>query len=452
VSRAGFTVSVALCGLALALSACATYAPAPPHPERFPAAYDARRLDPKPGDAAWTGADLLSAALTRNPRVVEARAKYQAALAAARAAKASSGPSLTLTAEYAKEAPHWGYSGGSDIPLDYGARRGTRINTANLQALQAFYDYGEAIWSVRTDLEKARIDLLAANVEIGSAATAVDVRRQRLQRVETRVAAGKDARAVGLLAQTELGASERRLAAAHGHAEAASVALAKAVGVSPEAVRTLPLAAVVEAPDGMPELATWRRDAALSRRDVLKAVADYDIAENALRLQIAQQYPQVSIGPGYNYDHGVTKLPLNLALALPPWDLNRGAIAKAEADRAASGRSLELAQAGALAAADAAAQALSTARRDLARVRDRALPLARRTDEGLLRSTTAGETDRVDELAARGAMADVYLDMLDARHAAATAAADLEDALRRSFDPAETAVIAKALTEVGGVR
>jgi cobalt-zinc-cadmium efflux system outer membrane protein len=70
----------------------------------------------------------------------------------------------------------------------------------------------------------------------------------------------------------------------------------------------------------------------------------------------------------------------------------------------------------------------------------------------LLRSTTAGETDRVDELAARGAMADVYLDMLDARHAAATAAADLEDALRRSFDPAETAVIAKALTEVGGVR
>jgi cobalt-zinc-cadmium efflux system outer membrane protein len=148
----------------------------------------------------------------------------------------------------------------------------------------------------------------------------------------------------------------------------------------------------------------------------------------------------------------VTKLPLNLALALPPWDLNRGAIAKAEADRAASGRSLELAQAGALAAADAAAQALSTARRDLARVRDRALPLARRTDEGLLRSTTAGETDRVDELAARGAMADVYLDMLDARHAAATAAADLEDALRRSFDPAETAVLAKALTEVGGVR
>jgi len=449
VRAAGF--SVLACGLALALSACSTYAPAPPKRDAFPTAYDARRLDPKPAGAAWTGADLLSAALTRNPQFIEARAKYVAALAAARAAKAAQGPSLTLTAEYANEAPHWGYSGSSDIPLDYGARRGTRITTANLQALQAFYDFGEAIWSVRTDLEKARIDILAANAEIETATESLQVRRQRLERVEKRIAAGQDARAVGLAAQGDLATAERRTYAARGREQAGRSALAAALGVGPEAVRDLAIGPVTLTPEDQ-DIAAWRRDAALSRRDVLKAVADYDIAENALRLEIANQYPQVSLGPGYNYDHGVTKLPFSLSLALPPWDLNRGAIAKAEADRAAAGRSLEAAQAGALAAVDAASAALAAAAQDLARARDHNLPVAQKTDADLIRSTDAGQTDRVDELAARGAMGDAVLDMLDARHVRALASADLEDALRRSFDPAETAVIEKALTEVGGVR
>jgi CRISPR system Cascade subunit CasA len=449
VRAAGF--SVLACGLALALSACATYAPAPPKREAFPAVYDARRLDPKPAGVAWSGVDLLSAALTRNPQIIEARAKYVAALAAARAAKAAQGPSLTLTAEYANEAPHWGYSGSSDIPLDYGARRGTRITTANLQALQAFYDYGETIWSVRTDLEKARIEIVSAISERQAAEQAGQVRRERLDRVDRRIAAGQDARAVGLAALVDVAAIERRGLAAHGRELAGRAALAVALGVSPGAVRDLAVAPIPRPPTGE-DLSAWRRDAALSRRDVLKAVADYDIAESALRLEIANQYPQVSLGPGYNYDHGVTKLPFSLSLALPPWDLNRGAIAKAEADRAAAGRSLEAAQAGALAAVDTASDALATARRDLLKARDGALPVARKIDADLLRSTSAGETDRVDELAARGAMMDATLDALDAEHAQALAQADLEDALRRSFDSAETAVIEKALKEVGGVR
>lgn len=447
---AGF--SVLACGLALALGACTTYAPAPPQTAQFPAAYDARRLDPKPAGAAWTGADLLSAALTRNPQIVEARAKYVAALAAARAAKAAQGPSLTLTAEYASEAPHWGYSGGSDIPLDYGARRSTRITTANLQALQAFYDYGEAIWSVRTDLEKARIAVGEATAELKAARDGAMIRSQRWELVKRRVAAGQDARAAALAADTDLSAARRRLSAAGGRLDAGRAALAAALGVSPEAVRDLTVTAPALQATSNQDFSAWRRDAAVSRRDVLKAVADYDIAENALRLEVANQYPQVSLGPGYNYDHGVTKLPFSLSLALPPWDLNRGAIAKAEADRAAAGRALESAQAGALAAVDAATAALKAAFEDLVRARDANLPLARETAAAVTRTTGAGETDRVDELAAQGVLNDAELDMHDAHLARALASADLEDALRRSFDPAETAVIAAALKEAGGVR
>jgi CRISPR system Cascade subunit CasA len=242
--------------------------------------------------------------------------------------------------------------------------------------------------------------------------------------------------------------AEHRLAAAVGRQQAASLDLAKALGVSAPAVRGLLIAPEPAAtPD---DFIDWRRDAALSRRDVLRAIADYDLAENALRLEIANQYPTVSLGPAYNYDHGVTKLPFGLSLTLPPWDLNRGAIAQAEAARAAAGRSLELAQANALAEVDTAAAALSQARKELSRTRDGDLPVAERAAAAAARSVDAGQADRVDELAARGAVLDARLNLLDAQHTAATAAAGVEDALRRSFDPAETAAIQAAITQTGG--
>lgn len=439
----GFSAAI----LALTLSGCAHYAPAPPHPERFPAALDARRLQEKPEGEAWTGGDLLAAALTNNPQIAEARAKYLTALAAARAARSPPGPSLTLTAEYANESPHWGYGGGSDIPLDIGTRRSARTTTAQLEALQAFYDYGETVWSVRTALEKARGALNAAQSEVVLATLDFAVRAERAERVEQRVRAGQNARALAIIAQGDAVNANRRLVAAGGRRDAAVVDLAKALGVSPASVRDLVLAPVADAPP-LTDLATWRRDAAVSRRDVLRAVADYDLAEQALRLEIANQYPAVSLGPGYNYDHGVTKLPFNLSLALPPWDRNRRAIAQAEAARVAAGRSLELAQATALSAVDAASAALGTAQDDLRRTRDRDLPMAQRAHAAAELSLKAGEGDRVDELAAQGAVLDAQLALLDAQRTAAGATADLEDALRRSFDPTETALIETAMTKV----
>jgi outer membrane protein TolC len=433
--------------LALGLSGCVAYTPAPPHPEAFPPAMEARTLPEKPAGQAWTGADLLTAALATNPQILEARAKYLTALAALRAAKAAPGASLTLTAEYAAEGPHWGYTGATNIPLDYGARRSTRIDTARLQALQAYYDLGETIWSVRTDLERARIDADAARDEIVLATASIAIRTERAQRLERRVEAGQDPRPLAIAANADLTAAHRRLAAAMGRRDAAAADLAKALGVGVAVAKALPLMSIPDAAPSLADLPAWRRDAAISRRDVLRAVADYDIAEQDLRLQVATQYPAVSIGPTYFYDHGVQKYPLDLGLALPPWDLNRSAIRQAEATRAAAGRSLELAQANALAAVDSASTAFATAWDDLKRNREHDAPLASAAAAAAVRSERAGESDKVDALAAEAAAIDAGLAVNDAQHAAASASADLEDALRRSFDPAETAVIGKAMTE-----
>ncbi len=436
----------ALLTAAWLVAGCAHYTPAPVQPAALPARLDVAHLDEKPTGATWTSADLLAAALTRNAAVAEAAAKYRTALAAAKAARVAPGATLTLTAEYANDpstSSPWLYGASSDIPLDVGARRSTRVGSADLAAVQALHDYADAAWTVRTALHKALAERAAASQELTLARQWADLRQQRAERLDRRLAAGEDDRAVALTARADLNAARRRETEAAGRRDAADAALAQALGVSSAAVRDLVIAPEAPQPD-LSDLAARRRTAALSRRDVLKAIIDYDLAENALRLEVAKQYPEIHLGPGYTWERGLTKLPFNLGLALPPWDLNRAAIAQAEAKRAEAGRSLEAAQAAVLGAVDQADAALRAAQSSEAAAQHD-LPSAQRQAAAADRAAKAGETDRIDALQAHALVAEALLAQADARKASALAVIDLEDALRTPFDPAETAVLDQSI-------
>lgn len=437
----------------LILGACShvPYEARPVDLAKFPAELDARRLDPRPVNAAWSGADLLAAALQRNPAVAEAAARYRTAVAAARTARVAPAPSITLTAEYANDAAAsspWLFGGVTDIPLNIGGRKTARYAAADIAVLQALYDYGEAVWAVRTALAKAEVELALADEETALAERVTAVRQDRFERIQRRVAAGEDARPAALVAQTDLAASRRRITDAQGRRDQARVTIARSLGMSPAQLPALSLAPLNLAPDPM-SLSAWRIEAALQRRDVLKAVADYDLAEAALRLEIAKQYPEVRIGPGYTWERGLTKLPFNLTLALPPLDMNRAAIAQAEARRTDAGRALESVQASTLAAVDQAAAALAAARAQAARTQNQDLAVAARTAALTRNLVNGGELDRTDELAAEAARLDVELALLDLRRVTALAGVDLEDALRRAFDPAQTALLQDAVKTLG---
>lgn len=425
-----------------ALGACQTYAPAPPHPEAFPAALAARHLDGQPEHAVWNGPDLLDAALRRNPVVAQAEARYRTAVAAATAARVRPVATLTLTAEYSNEADHWLYGSGSDIPLDYGARRQGRLSAADLAALQALYDYQDAVWTVRTALAKAQSNWLVSGIEASAASALVAARQEQSTRLNRRVSAGEDARPAALAARAQLGVAVRRLSDAEYRAEQNRIALAQALGVGLAEVQGISLAPRGSA--SWPVTPAARQAAALGRPDVLRAIAGYDMAEGALRTEIARQYPEIHIGPGYTYDHGVRKFPLNLTLVLPPADLNRAAIAEAEARRAEAGRSLEAAQASVLAAVDQAKSVLASTESALSIIRDQERPAALAAEAAADRALAAGEADKVDQLAVRAARLETELALLDARRAAEAAAIDLEDALRTPYDPAERDLIQAA--------
>jgi CRISPR system Cascade subunit CasA len=438
-------VSALLIAIGAAAAGCVSYEARPVDLAVSAGAIEARTV-PLPTGGTLRYLDALDLALQRAPAVLQARAAYDSAVAAARTARVRQTMTLTLTAEYSRQAdPNkpWLYGGALDAPLDRG--RGSRIDSADLAVLKVRYDLIEAVWTTRTALRRALFDQAIAEQELAVADRQIAVRQERLAVYERRVSLGEDARAVALTAATELSLSRQRRTLAAAALVQARAAIAAQLGVTVEALGDIQTATPEAARPEAGSVPALRRDAALGRADVLKTVVDYDIAEQALRTAVAGKYPQITLSPGYTWERGITKLPFNLGLALPPMDLNRAAIHEAEVKRAEAGVALEAAQAKVFAEVDAATSALAGADRQAARIEAEDRPLAARAMALTDRAVALGENDRTDALAAEASGLDVDLSAIDVRRRQAAALADLEAATRVVADPAERDRIAAAL-------
>jgi CRISPR system Cascade subunit CasA len=407
-----------------------------------------------PTTTSWSTAALLSQALDWAPAIRESAANYRSVAAAAKSARVPLPAALQLTAEYSHDDnPNkpWLGSGALDLPLDFGGRRDARVTGADLAVVQARYDYGEAVWTTRSAIRRAMIDRIFADRLAPLAARSLALRQDRYDKLQTRVRSGEEARPISIQAQLDLANAERRSRDFASRRAQADVALANAIGGDPQMVQAI----LVEALPPMlsipspADLATWRGQAAAGRRDVLRALVDYDLAENAVRLEIANQYPAIRIQPGYTYERGLVKLPFGVNLQLPPIDFNRAAIRAAEAKRTQAGAKLETLQGTILGDVDRTAASLGgqinaehvTATRDL--------PTAQRLAERASASLHAGETDRIDEDAAVATAIETEIALLEASRLAWIALVDLEDALRKPMDPRDGAVLETAMTRLG---
>jgi CRISPR system Cascade subunit CasA len=440
---------------------CVVYHPVPVAPGATLEKHDAATLDraavearavaiapsvPQPGEG-WDRRDYFAAIALYNPQVAVARAALASAVAAARAAHAPpAGPTLSLTSEYAHDvtaSSPWLIGGAVDVPLDIGGRRAARLAVADLATMSARYDLAEALWQARQAVRKALVDRLAAERQRVLLAALQDLRDRQLQAAERRLAAGEIARTEVERIRSDGANVSRRRQDAEAARIAADQALAAAIGVPAAALAGIvPLWSGFDVPaDPLKTVdPAMRHQAILSRADVLKALADYQTAEANLRGEVAKQYPQITVSPGYTWERGLVKIPVSLGLVLPPLDFNRRAIAAAEAARAEAGKRLEAVVAGAAAAVDAAVAEARAARVALVNVRTRERPVADRLARAADRTLQAGTIDRVDWAAAQAGAAEAALAEIDALARVHAADAALEDALRRPVEGPETAI------------
>jgi len=451
------------------LAGCTHYVPRPQAPEKVAAGFIGRSFDDAGLHEAlnkglpvrtadwprqqWDRADLLFAMLYFNDSIAEGRAAVGIATAGKVTARQLPNPTVQLSGEYANQhdgSPLWLWGVTSEWLLDYGLRRGTRISEADLSEQQARYDFAELAWKTRVTLRRALVDMLLAEREVTLLEQMRADRGSQLQMARRQLELGAVGRGEVDRIVNDALLDEQKLYDSQRHASAARSAVAAAVGVPVEALEKVRLSwPDLDTPPEVSEdrLGQWREQALLERGDVRSAVAGYSLSEAALRLEIRKQYPDVSVGPGYTWDHGVKRVQLNLLLTLPLLNRNQGAIAEAEARREQAGAKLEATVAEAYSQIDEGLRQWRLARARLAEAHGSIYETAQRIYSEMERGFAAGANDRTELVAARIARTLTELQVLDAVRGAQEALGELEDSMRRplegpelSLDPAKWAV------------
>ncbi len=382
----------------------------------------------------WDLRTLTLAALYFNPQVAIARDRLAVAKGAIITAGEKPNPTFKLTPGI--PSPYL-LNLRFRFPIETHGRRKLRIEQAKQLSLAARIAVAETAWKVASGLRKA---LLA--YQVARAKLALD---RSTERLETRqvtllgriLSTGEGSRPALETARLALSNMRFAIGQDEGQAATARTALAGAIGVPEVALDGIELSWPHFA--RLPSLATLsprqiRRDAVLNRLDVHRALAEYAAADAALRLQLARQYPNINIGPGYSYSDPFSNFTIPFNIILPIRNRNQGPIAQAAALRKEAAANFIEVQARAIAQSE---QALAGYRSALASLREAKRPLQNQLRRVQLtrRAVTAGETGRL-QLNVLLLQGTVYAHQhLQALAQAQAALGALENAVERPLGP-----------------
>jgi outer membrane protein, heavy metal efflux system len=417
--------------LVLAIPACLRYSPQPLDAGRHAGALTSRRLTAK----TWTLRALTSEALKNSADLAVARAQYQTARAAIGSAGERPNPTVALLPQVVTPYTRWiagTYGVEFDWTIETAGKRARRMETAGQAANAAAANVVGAEWKVRVAVRKALLGLSVAERRSALLEETNAKQAEVLKLIQERIRAG----AASALdsAQPRLLAAQLRLQASDA---AKGIALARASLAEALTMSTNGLDGVTfsfAAFEGVPGKAGSHRRMALTHRaDVLAALADYAAAEAALRLEVAKQYPDIHLNPGYQLDAGENKWALGIGLTLPILSQNKGPIREAEAKRREAAAKFDAVQAKVLADCDRAAAAVGAARAKLATT-DELLAEQERQIESLQRIVAVGEGDKIALFSAEVERATTRISRLDALAELHAALGMLEEATQTPLE------------------
>ena len=454
---------VAVAILATPLIGCAVYQPASLSPAANGTALDARTLDDprlrrfiavEIGSAAdpvppWRLSTLAFAALYYDPDIAIADANLAHARAGAITAAVAPNPSLSFANVLGVGAVAGAVPAGAaavtvgpavNFLIETFGKREDRTAQALRLADAARWDLAAAAWQARSRVRTALLDLWTAKTRIALTRREQELQDELVTLLEQRLAAGEAAEVDVMLVRLPRTQTTLALRNLEQDETAARAQLAAAVGVPLKALEGAPLSTTnFDRPPLIPKapgVGRFRREALTGRADVRAALQQYEAAQDALKLQIASQYPNVTLSPGYNYDFGVDKFILGLGTdQLPVFNQNQGPIAEALAARIQAAARFSAVQSGVIAAIDAAVSSYEAVTRALVTA-DKLLSEDQRRAHDIESQFEAGQIGRVAWVGAEIGVAATALSRFDAVVRQRQAIGALEDALQRPlFDP-----------------
>jgi outer membrane protein, heavy metal efflux system len=446
----------AACGLLIAacagqLPACTHFQPQPLSPQASIAGFESRSLQ-APGlraflqanqvtaptaDAAWSIEALTLAAVYYQPALAEARARLLAAQAERITAGERPNPSLSLTPGYDAGVPGavhpWIVPLSFDWPIETAGRRGYRVAEAQHLAAASRWHLVGTVWHARSRLRDALLGLYAAERAELLLSQEESTRRHAVRLLEGQLAAGNLSSYEAAEARIALDRTTLAKQAAAGELRQARIALAGALGVPLRALdgARFSFVALETVPLDLTRRQV-RQQALLERADVRAALESYAASQSALQLQIARQWPDIDLGPGFEWNAQVAgdrEWELGLSLPLPVRNRNQGPIAEARAQRALAAAHFLTVQADAVTEIEASLAAYDSARAQL-ETADSLLRGLKQQLSSVNAQVAAGELQALDLVNARLAYEAGARDQLDALVHAQRALGRLEDAMQ----------------------
>jgi outer membrane protein TolC len=377
----------------------------------------------------WRLDTLTLTALYFNPELDLARAQAVTAQAELAVAARRSPLGITLVSEHHSRiegSSPWSLGVAIELPIGTRTRREARAEKAALLADAAEIEIASAAWRVRGAVRDALIDLMGSSQRTSVLRQRLSIQRQMEQLVQRRVEAGMlSSRDLGMERiavagiQAALALEDTRYANARGD-------LARALGLPLETVQSLRVAddAFTDTV-GIPDAGEARYRALHNRLDIHTRLLEYGAADAEVRLAIAEQYPSVSLSPGYLWDQADNVWFLLADLAMP--SAAHDVVRVAEARRETAARRFTALQIDVIGEVDQAGEVLRVTRLRL-NAADEMARLSRSQFDRAQRYFESGGGDRVRLVAARLADAQARQHLLDAQEAWRKSIARFEDA------------------------
>jgi outer membrane protein TolC len=429
----------------LVFTGCARFHPQPISPDQTASAFDARSLTnaelqvfletnhvagPWPR-ASWDLDALTLVAFYYQPALAEARAQWASMQAAHVTAGQRPNPTVGFTPTYdTTTRPPWILGVTWDIPIETAGKRGKRIAQADQLAEAARWNFISAVWQTRSRVRTAWLNLYAAR-ETGLLLARQELAQSNVVRLlEGQFAAGAVSSYEATQARVAFGTARLARQDAASQYNQARVQLADALGVPLRALDEVQLsfAGLDQFPPDLtaPEV---RRQAILNRADVLGALAEYAASQSGLQLEIAKQYPDLHLGPGYELDQTDNKWSLGVSLELPVLNHNQGPVAEARAKRAEAAAHFLTVQAAAIGEIDNALAGYNAVLQKSATTK-LLLEDSRKQLDSVQAQARAGEAEPLTLANAEAEYAASAQNQLEAVVKAQTALGQLEDAVQ----------------------
>lgn len=187
----------------------------------------------------------------------------------------------------------------------------------------------EQEWQTRIEVRRAWLRWSAAKLKAEQTERLLASIDSLVGSIARLAEAGEIVRTEAALFTIERASQRQALLRFRGEAAEAEQKLRALLGLSPDA--PLELAPTVVVGVDSDELT---RDAAAQRSLTLARLREeYEVAEQTLRREVREQYPDLTIGPLAEFDRGDTLLGFSLSLPVPILNANKQGIAEARAER-----------------------------------------------------------------------------------------------------------------------